>query len=100
MVDGRLAASPQIFSPPNPIPTNQAARPRTTTMIGHCAISVYRACGLLLRAECTELQTMNRSGRNGRNSCVDGEVCANLMISKRKKPRKLLTPPTSLEIAR
>jgi len=58
MVDGRLAASPQIFSPPNPIPTNQAAsRKLPTTMIGHCAISVYRSCGLLLRVECTELQT-------------------------------------------
>ena len=43
---------------------------------------------------------MDKSGRNGRNSCVDGEVCPSLMISKRKKPKKLLTPPTSLEIAR
>ena len=41
---------------------------------------------------------MNRSGRKGRNSCVDAEVCANLMISKRKTPKKLLTPPTSLEM--
>jgi hypothetical protein len=40
MVDGRLAASPQIFSPPNPIPTYQAAsRKLPTTMIGHCATS-------------------------------------------------------------
>lgn len=27
---------------------------------------------------------MNRSGGKGRNSCVDAEVCANLMISKEK----------------
>jgi hypothetical protein len=34
MVDGRLAASPQIFSPPNPFPTDQAAsRKLHTTMI-------------------------------------------------------------------
>src|SRR5580704_2386519 len=50
------------------------------------------------RAEQVRVTQMNRSGRNGRNSCVDGEVCANLMISKRKKPKKLLTPPTSLEM--
>ena len=52
------------------------------------------------RAEQVRVTQMNRSGRKGRHSCVDAEVCANLMISKRKKPKKLLTPPTSLEIAR
>jgi hypothetical protein len=45
------------------------------------------------RAEQVRVTQMNRS-----NSCVDAEVCANLMISKRKKSKKLLTPPTSLEM--
>jgi hypothetical protein len=43
---------------------------------------------------------MNRSGRKRRNSCVDDEVCANSVISKRKKLKKLLTRPSSLEIGR
>ena len=33
---------------------------------------------------------MNRSGRKRRSSCVDGEVCANTVISKRKKLKKTL----------
>ena len=43
---------------------------------------------------------MNRSDRKRRSSCVDDEVCTNSMISKRKRPKKLLTRPASLEIRR
>jgi hypothetical protein len=39
----------------------------------------------------------NRSGRERRTSCADGEVCSSLVLKKRKK---LLTRPASLEIRR
>ena len=42
---------------------------------------------------------LRREDRKGHASCVSGEVCANSVISKRKKLKKLLTRPASLEMA-
>ena len=49
------------------------------------------------RAEQVRVTQMNRSGRNRRGSCADGEVCSNLVD---KEEKKLLPRPASLEIPR
>ena len=43
---------------------------------------------------------MNGSSRKRCSSCVDDEVCANPVRSKRKNLKKLLTRSASLEIRR